>query len=92
MPPEQKVSLVKAVKDIYGLNCALAAVGLPKSTWYYHQNDKVDYEEKYAHLKPMLETIAREYPEYGLPRIMPELRQVYHCPVNHKVVEQLLDL
>ncbi len=92
MTPEQKVSLVKAVKDTYGLNCALAAVGLPKATWYYHQNDKVDYEQKHIHLKPILETIARKYPEYGLPRIMPELRDVYHIDVNHKVVERLLRL
>jgi putative transposase len=92
MTPEQKVALVQAVKDRHGLNCALAAVDLPKSTWYYHQNDKVDYEEKYSHLKPILETIAREYPEYGLPRIMTELRDVHHCHVNHKVVERLLRL
>jgi len=92
MTPEQQVSLVKAVKDTYGLNCALAAVDLPKSTWYYHENDKVNYEEKYIRLKPILETIARKYPEYGLPRIMVELRDVHHCHVNHKVVERLLGL
>jgi putative transposase len=90
MTPEQKVSLVAAVKDTYGLNRALAAADLPKSTWYYYQNEKVDYEEKYAHLRPILETIARKSPEYGLPRVMAELREVYHCPVNHKVVERLL--
>ena len=92
MTPEEKVSLVKAVKDRYGLNRALAAADLPKSTWYYHQNDKVDYEEKYSHLKPIVEAIARKHPEYGLPRIMVELRDVYHCSVNHKVVERLLGL
>jgi putative transposase len=92
MTLEQKVSLVKDAKEIYGLNRSLAAVDLAKSTWYYHQNDKVDYEEKYRHLKPILEAIAREHPEYGLPRIMVELREVYGCGVNHKVVEQLLRL
>jgi putative transposase len=90
MTPEQKVPLVGAVKDTYGLNRALAAVGLAKSTWYYHQKDKVDDEEKYADLRAMLEAIARKHPEYGLPRVMVELRDVYHCPVNHKVVERLL--
>jgi putative transposase len=92
MTPEQKVSLVEDARDIYGLNRSLAAVDLAKSTWYYHQNDKVDYEEKYQHLKPILEAIAREHPEYGLPRIMVELREVYGCGVNHKVVERLLRL
>jgi len=80
------------VKDTYGLNLALAAVDLPKATWYYHQNDKVDYEEKYVHLRAILEAIARKYPEYGLPRIMAELQDAYHCHVNHKVVGRLLGL
>jgi putative transposase len=92
MTPEQKVSLVEAAKDTYGLNRSLAAAELPRSTWYYHQNDKVDYEEKYRDLKPILEEIAREHPEYGLPRIMVELREVYDCRINHKVVERLLRL
>jgi transposase InsO family protein len=90
--PEQKVSLVEAVKDTFGLNRSLAAAELAKSTWYYHQNDKVDYAEKYRDLKGILEEIAREHPEYGLPRIMAELREVYDCGVNHKVIERLLRL
>jgi transposase InsO family protein len=92
MTPEQKVSLVEAAKDTYGLNRSLAAAELPKSTWYYHLNDKVDYEEKYRGLKSILEESARQHPEYGRPRIMAELRKVYDCTVNHKVVERLLRL
>jgi hypothetical protein len=34
-------------------------VDLPKSTWYYHRNEKVSYREKYAHLLPDLEAIAQ---------------------------------
>jgi len=90
MTSEQKAALVKSAKDRYGLNLALDTVGLPKSTWYYHQKHKVDYEEKYAYLRPILEEIARDHPAYGVPRIMPELRQEYHLEVNHKVVERLL--
>ena len=73
MTPEQKMSLVEGAKDTYGLNRSLAAAELPKSTWYYHQNDKVDYEEKYKDLKSVLQEIARQHPEYGRPRIMAEL-------------------
>ena len=90
MTSEQKVALVKSVKDRYGLNLALVTVGLPKSTWYYHQKYRVAYEEKYAYLRPILEKIARDHPAYGVPRMMPELRQTYHLDVNHKVVERLL--
>lgn len=58
MTTEQKVALVEEVWEIYGLKPTLEAVDLPKSTWYYHQKHKVTYEEKYAHLLPVLETIA----------------------------------
>ncbi len=92
MTSEQKVSLVETMKDTFGLNLTLAAIDLPKSTWYYHQKYKVDYEEKYADLFPILDEIARNHPEYGVPRIMPELRDVYHIDVNHKVVERLLGI
>ena len=92
MTTEQKVTLVETAKDTYGLNLALANIGLPKSTWYYHQKDRVAYEEKYADLFPILEEIARNHPEYGVPRIMPELRDEYHIDVNHKVVERLLGI
>jgi len=90
MTPEQKVALVRSVNSRYGLNLALATVELPKSTWYYHQQHKVAYEEKYASLLPILEEIAREHPEYGVPRIVPELREAYGIDINHKVVERLL--
>jgi putative transposase len=92
MTSEQKVALVETAQDMYGLNLALAAIDLPKSTWYYHQQRKVAYEEKYVHLFPILDEIARDHPEYGVPRIMPELREEYQVDVNHKVVERLLGI
>jgi putative transposase len=90
MSTEQKVALVEQAQQTCGLNRALAAVGLPKSTWYYHQKQKVAYQDKYADLLPVLEEIARKHPEYGVPRIMPELREEYDIDTNHKVIERLL--
>jgi transposase InsO family protein len=92
MTTEEKVELVEGVWESYGLAPALAALELSKSTWYYHQNEKVSYEEKYAHLLPALETIAQEHPEYGWPRVTVELREKYGHQVNHKVVQRLLRL
>lgn len=79
------------VHEEYGLASALAAVELPKSTWYYQQ-ERVSYVEKYAHLREPLETIAREHPGYGIPRITTELLETYDQLVNHKVVQRLLRL
>ena len=98
MSTEQKVALVKEAQGTFGLNHAppaqgrycVAAVGLPKSTWYYHRKQKVAYQDKYAELLPVLEEIARQHPEYGVPQIMPELREDYDIDTNHKVIERLL--
>jgi transposase InsO family protein len=89
---EQKVDLVEGVWETYGLNPALAAVELPKSTWYYHRNQKKSYQEKYAYLLPNLKAIARKHPAYGYRRVTVELRETYGHLVNHKVVRRLHQL
>ena len=83
------MAYVASVQKEYGLAPALSVVGLAKSTWYYHQQQQISYAEKYAHLRPILERIAREHPDYGVPRTVVELRDVYGQQVNHKVVRRL---
>ncbi len=63
---------------------------LPKSTWYYQEKEKKGFEEKYESIKPFVEKIIREHPEYGRPRITRELAEVYGLGINHKVVGKLL--
>ena len=75
---------VEETEQTYGLNRAPSSVGLPKSSWYYHRKQKVAYWEKHADLRPILEEIAREHPEYSVPRISPELRAEDDIDVNHK--------
>ena len=73
----------------YGLNVTLDAIGLPKSTWYYWKNKKVDYEEKYAHLRAPLIDILRENPSYGYRRIEPDLKELGY-PVGETGVRHVL--
>jgi len=89
MTTSQKVKLVSSVVGEYSLSSALVAVELPKSTWYYHQRQKVDYVAKYAHLQSALEEIARQHSEYGYRRTTTELHETYQERVNHKVVQRL---
>jgi len=89
---EQKVKLVEDTREEHGLNVSLKAAGLPKSTYYYHQNEKVDYEEKYSHLKPILDEIIDENPDYGRPKIKTELQESCGMTVNHKVIAKLLQI
>jgi len=92
MTTERKIALVESVRETYGLGPALAAVELPKTTWYYHHNQKVAYEEKYADVLPELEEIAQLHPEYGYRRATVELQETYHRRINHKVVQRLLQM
>jgi len=87
---KQKVDLVEKTWPDHGLNITLKVAQLPKSTWYYHQNEKVDYEEKYNYLKPKLDEIIDEHNGYGIPRIKTELEESYGLVVNHKVLRRLL--
>jgi hypothetical protein len=62
------VELISSVRDEYGLAPALRALDLPRATWYYHEKQKIPYEEKYAHIRPILEAewhvINRRQAEY----------------------------
>ncbi|MGH8568543.1 MAG: IS3 family transposase [Gammaproteobacteria bacterium] len=86
-----KVALVREVAPSGGLGVTLAALGLPRSTWYY-QRQRSPYAEKYRPLRPRLEAIARAHPEYGYRRATAELREAYGARINHKVVQRLHQL
>jgi len=87
---EEKVELVEDTREEHGLNVSLRAAELPKSTYYYHQNEKVDYEKKYRHLKPKLDEIIDEHPGYGRDKIKTELKENHGLTVNPKVITKLL--
>ncbi|MCB0078037.1 MAG: DDE-type integrase/transposase/recombinase [Anaerolineales bacterium] len=88
----EKVTWVEQLRTSFGLATALEALQLPKSTWYYHQNQKVDYGEKYASLRPALEEIARQHPAYGYRRTTTELHENYGLKVSQAVVRRLHEL
>lgn len=85
------MALVKEHAPRYGLNQALAALGLPKSTWYYWEREKREAEEKYAALRTPLFEVLEGHPEYGYRRIVPEL-QARGCPVGETAVRRVLGL
>jgi len=92
MSTEKKIELISSVKDEYGLAPALRALELPRATWYYNEKQRIPYEGKYAHIRPILEDILRDHPSYGIPRITPELADRYGRQINHKVIQELLHI
>ena len=86
---KEKVALVREARERHGLAAALRAVGLARSTWYYHTRIRMTYAEKYAHLEAPLKAIAETHPEYGYRRATTELRETHGHHVNRKVVERL---
>jgi putative transposase len=92
MSTDEKVGLAQTTIAEHGLAATLAVLELPKSTWYYHQNHKLSYAEKHAHLMPLLDEIAENHPDYGYRRTTAELQDTYGQSVNHKVVQRLHQL
>jgi len=89
MTTAEKVSLVRSAREQYPLSAALAAVDLPRSTFYYWERERRSYAEKYAHLKAPLEAIARKHSAYGYRRTAVELRETYGERVSRKVIRRL---
>ncbi len=87
----EKVEIVEQNAEIYGLNVTLDAIGLPKSTWYYWKNQKVAYEEKYAHLREPLIEVLKDNPAYGYRRIEPDLKERGY-PVGETVLRRVLGM
>ena len=84
----EKVRLIEQARSEFGLQNALTALGLARSTWY-HRQGQIAYEQKYGDLRAPLLAIAEEYPEYGYRRATDELSEQVGFPVNHKVVQKL---
>ena len=87
----EKVEIVKRNAETYGLNVTLDAIGLPKSTWYYWKDQKVDYETKYAHLREPLIEVLRDNPMYGYRKIEPDLHKLGY-PVGEWIVRRILKM
>lgn len=83
------MELVERHGSEFGVNQALAALGLSKGTWYYRRTKKVDYGRKYAAVGDLLFEIARQHPAYGYRKVVTELREENKKVVNHKVVRRL---
>ena len=82
---------MKRNAQTYGLNVILDAIGLPKSTWYYWKDQKVDYETKYAHLREPLIEVLRENPAYGYRKIRPDLHELGYA-VGEWTVRRILKM
>lgn len=65
MSTEEKVSPACQVWDEHGLSPALQ---LSRLTCYYHQNHRISYSKKNAHLRESLGSVARNHHEYGSQR------------------------
>jgi len=65
-------------------------LGISKKTYYYSIDPAQTLEQRYGHLKSMLERIIRKNPSYGYRRIKKALFEVYGEVVNHKVLLKLL--
>lgn len=84
------MAIVKENWEEFGLNRTLSVLDLPKSTWYYWKDEKVDWEKKHEDTRQKIEQIIEDNPGYGRPRITPELADRFDVDINHKLVGKIL--
>lgn len=91
MSTERKIDLCKDAREAgYKLVDILSVLKLPRSTWYYRQNKKVDYRDKYGFLMPFVKDVIENHPEYGYRRIRKALLRDHNIVINHKPLQRLL--
>jgi transposase len=78
-------------KEERGLNRALEAIRLPKSTYYYRKNRPEKPSEEEQKLMDHVREIIQEHPSYGYRRILPELEERTGQAVNHKRLRRLVN-
>jgi transposase InsO family protein len=73
-------------KEGFPVGVACAAVGLPRSSFYYRPREREELG-----LKEAIQEIAAQYPTYGSRRITAQLRrEPYRFQVNRKRVQRLM--
>jgi putative transposase len=83
-----KVRLVAGAIEEFGLGPALAAVDLPRSTWFY-QRRRLPYEQRHADVAAVMLKAGATSPEYGYRRLTTEVSESLERPVNATVVRRL---
>ena len=92
MSLEEKVHLVETFKDEYGLNLCCEVLKLSKGTWHNRINREPEkVPEADRRLREALIDSIREHPEYGWPRLKPEVELRLQEQVNHKRLKDRLN-
>jgi putative transposase len=84
------LALVATLKSEYGLNQTLRLLGVPKSSWYYAAKHQREQAKRHQDLKQDLLALARNHPDYGYRRNQAELVEKHKRPINHKLVQKLM--
>ena len=85
----EKTRLVDALQDTYRLRELLAAIELPRSSYYYHR-EALRHPDKYAEARQAITVIFdNNYRCYGYRRIGERLRRS-GAPLSEKVVRRLM--
>jgi putative transposase len=91
MSLEEKVRLVEICKGKHGLNRCCEVLKLSKGTWHSWKNRApAGISEADQKLREALIDSIREHPEYGWPRLKPEVEQRLQELVNHKRLKDRL--
>ncbi len=81
--------LIEEHRAEFGLRRCLAAMDIPKSTWFARQHAATEAERDAVVVEAIRDVIG-EHPGYGWRRIQAELREHHDLVVNHKRLKRIL--
>jgi len=87
---EDRIEMVRAGQEEFGLNRCCAAVGIHKSSWYWANTERERDRSDQVWKDRILEVI-KDHPGYGRERITDELNERHDETINEKKVRRLLD-
>ena len=82
------MGLAREAEGSHVVSFVLAALELPRSTWYYRRKHVVNCTERHADPKEPLEAIEWEHLEHAYRRTTAGLTQSDGHNVNHEVVQR----
>jgi putative transposase len=84
-----RIRLISAHRREFGLNACCRALGVRKSSFYWHTRTSKERQSD-REFKEHIRAIVQEHPGYGLRRIRAELVERMGRPVNRKRVRRLV--
>ncbi|KCZ71246.1 transposase [Candidatus Methanoperedens nitroreducens] len=77
---------------VFSINRICSLCGISKATFYNHKSPDERFEEKYIHVKKLVQEVIKDNSAYGIKRIKAALKDEYDTRIGRDALARLLKL